>query len=85
MNFAETNFAETDFAETSFAETDFTKETDDDDDDDNIANDLIDDSEDEMKEGENFSMKKKKLNFCNKKISRYETFVVKSSLLNLRC
>ena len=61
-------FVEAGFAEAGFAEADFIKETDgDDDDDDSIANDLIGDSEGEMKGGESFSMKKKKLHFCKKK------------------
>ena len=73
------------FAEAGFAEAGFIKETDGDDDDDSIANDFIGDSEGEMEGGENFSMRRKKLHFCNKKISGCETSAAKPPLLNLRC
>ena len=76
-------FAEAGFAETDFAEADFTKETnDDDDDDDSIANDFIGDSEGEMEGGESFSMKRKKLHFCKKKISGCEFSAAKFQLVN---
>ena len=52
---------------------------------DSIANDLIDDSESEMKGGDNFFTRRKKLHFGNKNISGCESSAAKSSLLNLRC
>ena len=47
--FVDMGFVQTGFVETGFVEAGFTKKTNDDDDDDSIANDLIDDSESEMK------------------------------------